>query len=306
MIRGTKRFLLAGASALAIITAVSGEAQAFTYTLPGIYTLDITIGGEYAITVVGASGGDSPHKTGGLGALLSGDLFIPSGVTLGLLVGGQGMSGDHGNGTGGGGGGASFVTAAPLVLAIAGGGGGAGFQASDGGPGLTTQDGGNGGGTGGGAGGTGGNGGSGGTYAVANGAGGLGFLSPGTDGSGANSGHAGIGFAGGAGFAGTDGGYGGGGGAGFNGGGGGGGVSGGGGGSGGPHASPSGYGGGGGGSYLYKAFTNTQLIAGINSGDGSISIALVPEPSTWAMTLAGFAGLGWLARLSRRKVPQGG
>jgi PEP-CTERM motif len=26
----------------------------------------------------------------------------------------------------------------------------------------------------------------------------------------------------------------------------------------------------------------------------------VPEPSTWAMTLAGFAGLGWLA--SRRKT----
>jgi phospholipase/lecithinase/hemolysin len=28
----------------------------------------------------------------------------------------------------------------------------------------------------------------------------------------------------------------------------------------------------------------------------------VPEPSTWAMTLTGFAGLGWLARLRRRKL----
>jgi hypothetical protein len=28
----------------------------------------------------------------------------------------------------------------------------------------------------------------------------------------------------------------------------------------------------------------------------------VPEPSTWAMTLAGFAGLGWLARLRKRKT----
>ena len=28
----------------------------------------------------------------------------------------------------------------------------------------------------------------------------------------------------------------------------------------------------------------------------------VPEPSTWAMTLMGFAGLGWLANLRRRKV----
>ena len=27
-----------------------------------------------------------------------------------------------------------------------------------------------------------------------------------------------------------------------------------------------------------------------------------PEPSTWAMMLAGFAGLGWLARLRRRKL----
>jgi hypothetical protein len=28
----------------------------------------------------------------------------------------------------------------------------------------------------------------------------------------------------------------------------------------------------------------------------------VPETSTWAMTLTGFAGLGWLARLRRRKL----
>jgi PEP-CTERM motif len=41
-------------------------------------------------------------------------------------------------------------------------------------------------------------------------------------------------------------------------------------------------------------------------GDGYVSInfvgGAVPEPSTWAMTLMGFAGLGWLARLRRRKV----
>jgi PEP-CTERM motif len=29
----------------------------------------------------------------------------------------------------------------------------------------------------------------------------------------------------------------------------------------------------------------------------------VPEPSTWAMTLMGFAGLGWLVHLRRRKLP---
>jgi hypothetical protein len=28
----------------------------------------------------------------------------------------------------------------------------------------------------------------------------------------------------------------------------------------------------------------------------------VPEPSTWAMTLTGFAGLSWLARLRKRKL----
>jgi hypothetical protein len=105
------------------------------------------------------------------------------------------------------------------------------------------------------------------------------------------------------GWLGTDGGYdGGGGGAGYNGGGGGGGASGGGGGGGGPGFEPVGYGGGGGGSYLADFFTNPELAAGINSGDGLISVALIPEPSTWAMTLAGFAGLAWLARRGRRKT----
>jgi hypothetical protein len=31
-------------------------------------------------------------------------------------------------------------------------------------------------------------------------------------------------------------------------------------------------------------------------------VAAVPEPSTWAMMLAGFAGLGWLARTRGRKT----
>ncbi len=42
----------------------------------------------------------------------------------------------------------------------------------------------------------------------------------------------------------------------------------------------------------------------MNGGEGYASVRLlmaVPEPSTWAMTLAGFAGLGWLARLRARK-----
>ena len=41
-----------------------------------------------------------------------------------------------------------------------------------------------------------------------------------------------------------------------------------------------------------------------DGADGYVSINLVaaPEPSTWARTFMGFAGLGWLARLRRRKL----
>jgi len=38
------------------------------------------------------------------------------------------------------------------------------------------------------------------------------------------------------------------------------------------------------------------------SGDGEVSINAIPEPSTWVTALAGFAGLGWLARMRRRKL----
>jgi PEP-CTERM motif len=62
----------------------------------------------------------------------------------------------------------------------------------------------------------------------------------------------------------------------------------------------------GGGSYLAPSlFINQALTAGVHSGDGSIDIELlkvVPEPSTWAMTLIGFAGLGWLTRMRKRKT----
>ena len=38
------------------------------------------------------------------------------------------------------------------------------------------------------------------------------------------------------------------------------------------------------------------------NGYVSINFVAAPEASTWAMTLTGFAGLGWLARLRRRKL----
>jgi len=53
---------------------------------------------------------------------------------------------------------------------------------------------------------------------------------------------------------------------------------------------------------MSSAFINEVLVGGINSGDGSISITSIPEPSTWAMMLAGFAGLGWPALLRKRKL----
>ena len=89
---------------------------------------------------------------------------------------------------------------------------------------------------------------------------------------------------------GGSGGHGGGGGGGFSGGGGGG----------------VGYGAGGGGSYLASLVTDRVLTAGMNSEGGSISIdlipAAVPEPSTWALMARGFAGLGLLAHMRKRKL----
>jgi hypothetical protein len=49
----------------------------------------------------------------------------------------------------------------------------------------------------------------------------------------------------------------------------------------------------------------TPLLSGLGSGapHGLDFIPFaVPEPSTWAMMLAGFAGLGWLARTRGRKT----
>jgi hypothetical protein len=45
---------------------------------------------------------------------------------------------------------------------------------------------------------------------------------------------------------------------------------------------------------------NTPGLSGINFYSGTV--AAVPEPSTWAMMLLGFLGLGFAFRQSRRKV----
>jgi PEP-CTERM motif len=288
MIKSTRALLLAGASALAIL-ASAPAANAETFTVPGMFFFIPSVSGEYAIELLGAGGGNSSFfdSVGGLGAEVSGDIFLTKGEELTLFAGDQGGSGTYA----GGGGGGSFLFRGTDVLAVAGGGGGAG--ASDGNPGLAGTSGRKGEGDGG-AGGVGGTGGGGG--GIGGGGGGAGVKTGpagyGGDGAGSGAGFGGKFPNGGAGGAGAgSGGYGGGGGSGFSGGGGGGGNFG---------------GGGGAGSYLAGVFKDQVLKAGVNGGDGSISISLltaaVPEPSTWAMMIAGFAGLGWLARTRGRKT----
>ena len=50
---------------------------------------------------------------------------------------------------------------------------------------------------------------------------------------------------------------------------------------------------------------NQELFAGLKTGDGEVLVfpapVAVPEPSTWAMMLAGFTGLGALALSRKRK-----
>jgi PEP-CTERM motif len=302
MIKSTKALLLAGASALAIL-ASAAEANAETFVFTGkAQSFTATVSGEYAVELLGASGGSEAlfGGVGGLGAEVSGAIFLTAGEDLKLFVGGQGESG----GLAGGGGGGSFLFGPTGVLAVAGGGGGAGTITS-GGPGLAGTGGGTGGG-GGGAGGMGGAGGQGGSEEFAGGGGGgagvnTGPTGYGGDGVGTGAGLGGVFPVGAAGSRyGGRGGFGGGGGGclgSTSGGGGGGGFSGGG---GGVES-----GGGGGGSYLSSLFTDQVLNAGVNRGDGSISVDLlrtVPEPSTWAMMLMGFAGLGWLAHMRKRKT----
>ncbi len=254
----------------------SASAQSvFNSDTPGISTLTIGSGGTYDITADGAQGGEATvyGQPGGAGAAVSGDVYLQAGTRLEIVVGGEGGNSDYG----GGGGGGSFVietyngtATVDTILAVAGGGGGGGQSA--GGGGVTTPTGGNGGRGGG-------NGGApdaGGQGARSGGGGGGGF----TGGSGADFGGTGGAGAvdattfrgGGGGFGGGYGGVGGGGGGGGSGGGGGGGYGGGGGGGGGSFVTG---GGGGGGSYLDTSVTHRAFTAGVNSGNGSVSIEAV-------------------------------
>ena len=146
MIKSMKAFLLAGASALAILaSAAEANAETFAFT-GGVQSFTASVSGEYAVELLGGSGGNSTFfgSVGGLGAEVSGDVFLTGGETLTLFVGGQGGSAQYA-----GGGGGSFVFLGTDVfngadvLAVAGGGGGAGgLPGLDGGPGLAGTSGG--------------------------------------------------------------------------------------------------------------------------------------------------------------------
>lgn len=58
-------------------------------------------------------------------------------------------------------------------------------------------------------------------------------------------------------------------------------------------------------SFSSLGMTRGTYVYGWGTGADADTLTIeigVPEPSTWAMMLAGFAGLGWLARLRRRRL----
>src|ERR1700677_3733894 len=108
--------------------------------MPGMFSLTAAVSGEYAVELLGASGGNATFLNipGGSGAEVSGDIFLTAGEDLTLFVGGQGGCNAFAAG-----GGSSFVFHGTEVLAVAGGGGGAGYGGdAGGGPGLAGTSGG--------------------------------------------------------------------------------------------------------------------------------------------------------------------
>jgi len=131
--------------AATFVCAVSVFAQTTTFNFSGAIVNYTVPAGVTKITIVakGAQGGNTSIRAGGLGASIQGDFIVTPGQVLKILVGQQG--GTNTNNAGGGGG--SFVTTntnSPLI--VAGGGGGASCSL-DGLPGLTTTGGTNGGGS---------------------------------------------------------------------------------------------------------------------------------------------------------------
>ncbi len=262
---------------------------------------DITINtsGVYAFTAAGAQGGSATGgRAGGLGAAVSGDIFLQGGTVLELVIGGAGGNGS-GVGGGGGGGGGTFIIESDnddMILAVAGGGGGAGFVGAGSG-GRTGPTGGAGSSTQGGAGGVNGAPGHGGRGGGAGGGGFTGGNATRTGGTGGSGSTAATTFAGGQSAVGAgNGGLGGGGGSNFLAGGGGGGYGGGGGGALGRVGGSDG--GGGGGSYLSPGVTSGAETAATHSGGGEVTITYEAPcflPGTQIMTPDGERAVETLA-----------
>ena len=331
-IMNTKHAVAAAGLALALLSGAA-HATTFDYT-GGFQSFVAPTAGTYDITSYGAQGGGVYGTTalGGLGAEIGGDFTLTKGETLTVLVGGMGGYGGQGNGVGqdpeGGGGGGSFVYTAIVgtfgyvpvppntpfsaykyadtftgyaQLADAGGGGGHGGAEQyfePGGEGLGYS-----GGPFPGAGGT----------SVGEGSGpGAGYDFFGSGGTGAgnapafggqggttyntflgpdNDGHGGFG-GGGAGIQGINGGT-------TGGGGGGGGCE------GGDGADTTG--GYGGYSCLANGTPTNVALSGVQAGNGLVTINLVsavsaaPEPSTWALMMAGIGGIGLMLRRKKRE-----
>jgi PEP-CTERM motif len=265
------------------MTMDAAEASAMTFDFTGsLVTWTVPTTGVYDITAYGGAGGAKPFfSPGGLGAEAGGDIALSPGTVLVVIAGGEGQLAQI---DGGGGGGGSFVfdITDGAYLVAAGGGGGGLF--SNGGPGLATVAGGKGDQAGGGSAGVGGLGGGAGSFE--GGGGGAGVLGSGSSNTQGGEGAPSITSFG---AIQTNGGFGGGGGAGDAGGGGGGGFS-----------------GGGGGSFLPLTLTHQVLLSGFNSGNGYVTINLngsaAPEPSTWALMVLGFAGLGFVGLRRGRKI----
>ncbi|HEX2898386.1 MAG TPA: hypothetical protein VHS96_01580, partial [Bacteroidia bacterium] len=264
--------------------SIPGSSQTFTYS-GNIQNFTVPVG--VTSIVIDAKGAQGGNTNGGRGAQMVGTFAVTPGEVLGIVVGQQGIVNNcGGGGASGGGGGGTFVwrlssTAQPMIAAGAGGGGNtnwtggciAGIDA------VTTPDGTQGNGPTSALGGTGGNGGFG-NAPSGTGSGGAGWLTAGqnsTYGAGCTGGAPPFSFIGGSGASvfgpGGEGGFGGGGGA-VCGCGGGGGYSGGGGGEG----SSCRAGGGGGGSY--NAGTNQTNTAGVQFGNGMVTITWGGSPCT--------------------------
>lgn len=112
----------------------SNSTTSFEYT-GSIATWTVPLTASYEITAYGANGGGA---YGGNGAVLGGSFLLDSGVTLNLLVGGQGATGnpaafDDVDQVSGGGGGTFVVAPTNTPLLVAGGGGGYGKAVGRGG-----------------------------------------------------------------------------------------------------------------------------------------------------------------------------